>query len=90
MITYAVRMKFAPEDRLDIVEVLRSLTAASRQEPGCVTFIPHHVEDDQDTVLIYEQYVDQKALEAHRSSEHFKNMRWAGSTRRCASGMWRT
>ncbi len=72
MITYAVRMKFASEDRLDIVEVLRSLTDASRKEPGCVTFIPHHVEDDQDTVLIYEQYVDQKALEAHRSSEHFK------------------
>ncbi len=72
MITYAVRMKFASEDRLDIVEVLRSLTEASRQEPGCVSFIPHQVEDDQDTVLIYEQYVDQKALEAHRGSEHFK------------------
>jgi quinol monooxygenase YgiN len=72
MITYAVRMKFASEDRPDIVEVLRSLTEASRQEPGCVSFIPHQVEDDQDTVLIYEQYVDQKALEAHRNSAHFK------------------
>jgi quinol monooxygenase YgiN len=72
MITYAVRMKFASEDRLDIADVLRSLTEASRQEPGCVSFIPHQVEDDQDMVLIYEQYVDQKALEAHRNSAHFK------------------
>jgi len=24
-------------------------------------------------VLIYEQYRDEKALEAHRASEHFKN-----------------
>ncbi len=72
MITYAVRMKFASEDRLEIVEILRGLTEASRKEPGCVSFIPHQVEDDPDTVLIYEQYSDQKALEAHRSSPHFK------------------
>jgi quinol monooxygenase YgiN len=25
-----------------------------------------------DTVLIYEQYVDENALKAHRESEHFK------------------
>jgi quinol monooxygenase YgiN len=31
------------------------------------------LEDDPDTVLIYEQYRDAKALAAHRESEHFKN-----------------
>jgi quinol monooxygenase YgiN len=31
------------------------------------------VEDDPDTVLIYEQYVDAKAQAAHHQSEHFKN-----------------
>ena len=30
------------------------------------------MEDDPDTVLIYEQYVDAKAQAAHRESEHFK------------------
>ena len=78
MITFTVRMKFASEDRLDIVEVLRALTEASRQEPGCVTFIPAHVEDDPDTVLIYEQYLDQKAQEAHRNTAHFKKYAVAG------------
>jgi quinol monooxygenase YgiN len=73
MISFAVRLKFAPEDRDDVVETLRVLAAASRQEPGCVSYIPHHVEDDPDTVLIYEQYVDAKAHAAHRESEHFKN-----------------
>jgi quinol monooxygenase YgiN len=72
MITFAVRLKFASEDRDDIVETLRVLATASRQEPGCVNYIPHHVEDDPDTVLIYEQYQDAKALAAHRESEHFK------------------
>jgi quinol monooxygenase YgiN len=73
MITFAVRLKFAPEDRADVVDTLRLLAEASRQESGCVSYIPHHVEDDPDTVLIYEQYRDAKALEAHRASEHFKN-----------------
>jgi len=73
MISFAVRLKFASEDRADVAESLRLLAAASRQEPGCISYIPHHLEDDPDTVLIYEQYRDRKALIAHRESEHFKN-----------------
>jgi quinol monooxygenase YgiN len=72
MISFTVRLKFAPEDRTDVVESLRLLTLASRQEPGCVSYIPHHVEDDPDTVLIYEQYLDAKAHAAHHETEHFK------------------
>ncbi len=37
MISFTVRMKFAPEDRDDVAEVLRLLTEASRQEPGCIS-----------------------------------------------------
>ena len=72
MITFTVRMKFPPEDRDDIAEILQQLTEASRQEPGCVSFIPHRVEGDPDTVIIYEQYRDAAAAEAHRQSAHFK------------------
>jgi quinol monooxygenase YgiN len=72
MVSFSVRMKFAPEDRADVVETLRLLAAASRQEPGCVSYIPHQVEDDPDVVVIYEQYRDQKALAAHRETPHFK------------------
>jgi quinol monooxygenase YgiN len=72
MISFVVRLKFAPEDRDDIVETLRLLATASRLEPGCINYIPHHVEDDPDTVLIYEQYVDAKSQAAHHQSEHFK------------------
>jgi quinol monooxygenase YgiN len=72
MISFTVRMTFHPEDRLEIAEALRKLATASRQEPGCVTYVPHYVQGDPDTVLIYEQYRDDAAAEAHRSSEHFK------------------
>ena len=53
---------FNPEDRAEMAEALRLLAAASRIEPGCVSYIPHHVEDDPDTVLIYEQYRDGRPL----------------------------
>jgi quinol monooxygenase YgiN len=72
MISFAVRLKFGPEDRAEVVESLHALTLASRQEPGCVSYIPHHLEEDPDTVIIYEQYRDAKALADHRASEHFK------------------
>jgi quinol monooxygenase YgiN len=72
MITFMVRMTFAQEDRADVAETLRALAVASRQEPGCATYIPHYVEGNPDTVLIYEQYRDAEAAEAHRNSPHFK------------------
>jgi quinol monooxygenase YgiN len=72
MISFYVRLKFASEDRDDVAESLRALAAASRQEPGCVNYIPHFLEDEPCTVVIYEQYLDAKALAAHRESPHFK------------------
>jgi quinol monooxygenase YgiN len=72
MISFTVRMTFSPDDRAEIAEALRAVTLASRQEPGCVTYIPHYVDGDRDTVLIYEQYRDAAAAEAHRQSTHFK------------------
>ncbi|HEX4285827.1 MAG TPA: antibiotic biosynthesis monooxygenase [Terracidiphilus sp.] len=71
MISFTVRMRFAPEDRDDVAEFLRRLTEASRQEPGCVSYIPHRVEGDPDAVVIYEQYQDHAAADAHRASPHF-------------------
>lgn len=72
MISFTVRLKFKPEDREDIREALRAVTAASRKEPGCMTYIPHTVDGDADIVVIYEQYKDAAAGDAHRASEHFK------------------
>ncbi len=72
MISFTVRITFSSGDRSEIAEILHALTTASRQEPGCVSYTPHALYDDPDTILIYEQYKDKEALEAHQSSEHFK------------------
>lgn len=78
MISFTVRMKFRSEDRQRVAETLTTLAHASRQEPGCVTYLPHTVDGEPDTVVIYEQYEDQKALDAHRASAHFKECAVAG------------
>ncbi|SNT31863.1 Quinol monooxygenase YgiN [Granulicella rosea] len=72
MISFIVRMRFDADDHEAIATNLRALTAASRQEPGCVSYVPHFVEDDSNVVLIYEQYVDEAALEHHRHTPHFQ------------------
>lgn len=71
MVSFTVRMTFRPDDREEIATILRELAAASRQEPGCVSYVPHRVESDPDTIVIYEQYRDQAALDAHRATSHF-------------------
>jgi quinol monooxygenase YgiN len=71
MLSFTVRLRFEQQDCEQVTEWLRHLTVASRQEPGCVSYIPHFVEGDACTVLIYEQYADEAALEHHRNTSHF-------------------
>jgi quinol monooxygenase YgiN len=71
MLSFTVRMKFDETDREVVGEMLRELTRGSRQEPGCVSYIAHFVEGEPATVLIYEQYMDEAALEHHRNTPHF-------------------
>ena len=78
MISFIVRMHFAPEDRAQVSDLLRNLAEASRQEPGCVTYVPHTVEAEPDTVVIYEQYRDKAAAEFHRTTAHFQKFAAGG------------
>jgi quinol monooxygenase YgiN len=64
-------MKFRTEDRQEIADILRELAVLSRQEEGCVSYVPHVVESDPDTVVIYEQYRSEAAVEHHRGTAHF-------------------
>jgi quinol monooxygenase YgiN len=64
-------MTFREDDREEIAQILKQLTPLSREEPGCVSYIPHTVESDPNTVVIYEQYEDEAAVEHHRGTPHF-------------------
>jgi quinol monooxygenase YgiN len=68
-------MTFEQGDHDEIAQILCQLAESSRQEPGCVSYIPHFVDGEACTVLIYEQYKDEAALDHHRNSPHFHQ--WA-------------
>ncbi len=78
MISFTVRMRFRAEDRETVAGILRELTEASRQEPGCANYVAHTVAGEPDTVLIYEQYRDEAAREAHRAAPHFARLATEG------------
>lgn len=82
MISFTVRLTFGGREREVVAELLARLAPLSRQEPGCVTYLPHFVEGEPCTVLIYEQYRDEKALDHHRGTEHFHRYATEGLYRR--------
>ena len=58
----------------EAVGVMRELAEATRQEPGCIHYIPVQDRDDRRRFMFYEQYTDEAALEAHGASEHFQRL----------------
>jgi quinol monooxygenase YgiN len=72
--TLVVRMT-APDGEQDrAADLIRRLEAASREEPGAVHYIAHRDPEDPRVFLLYEQYRDQAAFEAHGQTEHFKEL----------------
>ena len=61
-----------PGSEEDVWDAIGHLVGPSREEPGCLGYIPHRSLEDERTFLLYETYVDQSAYEAHAASEHFK------------------
>ena len=67
-VTYTVK-----EGELDaVLGAIRPLVEESRLEPGCLAYEAHRDSEDGNRFLLYEQYEDEAALQAHADSDHFK------------------
>jgi quinol monooxygenase YgiN len=66
-VTYVI--KAGRED--EAVALFRALTGPARAEPGCRMYLVHRSTTEPRRFFLYEQYTDQAALDAHRSSAHF-------------------
>lgn len=53
-------------------EAIAGLTKATREEAGCISYIPHVVANNPAEIIILEKYVDEAALQVHANSPHFK------------------
>ncbi len=56
----------------DVISTFTKLAEGSRREPGCRMYIVHQHRDNPRHFLVYEQYDDDAALQAHRDSAHFQ------------------
>lgn len=60
----------------DTVEVLlrEMMDIVGRDEPDCLLFRVTRSPRDGDVFLLYEEYVDEGALDAHRRTPHFRDL----------------
>lgn len=72
MIVLVVTWKAHKGNEAEVARLFALLRAESRKEPGCRMYLVHRHLTDPTRFLIYEQYDDQAALDAHRASPHFR------------------
>jgi quinol monooxygenase YgiN len=60
----------------DLVEATlrRMAEAVHSSEPECVVYRASRSLEDPDVFVLYEEYVDESALEAHRTTPHFQEL----------------
>ena len=68
-----VRWEVRPGDAAELEAILLEHQEHSRAEPGCLAWVAHRGET-RGSFLLYEQFVDRAAFEAHRETPHFKEI----------------
>lgn len=71
MIVVIVHMMMKPGTEEECVRLSREMTEESRKEAGCLQYATLQSRENPRSFAVYEQYVDQAALDSHRTSAHF-------------------
>lgn len=58
----------------EIASILKEMAEHSNAEPGCALYTVNRSVEDPRRFLLYEQYHDRAAFEAHRETAHFKDL----------------
>jgi quinol monooxygenase YgiN len=74
MLVIAARYLTQEGQEATVASILTEMAAISNSdaEPGCVLYTVNQSTEDPRVFLLYEQYVDQAAIDAHTQSEAFK------------------
>ena len=59
-------------EEAEVERILRTMVPLTLQEPGCLTYIALRSDEDPREFLLFEQYQDKAALDAHQASDHFQ------------------
>ena len=74
--TYVVSITWIakPGEEDAVADALRRLREPTRAEDGVIEWRPNRDPEDPRVFLIYEQYRDKAAFEAHGQTDHFKEL----------------
>lgn len=70
MLVVAGRIAVKPERREDAVRLALEVAAATRAEPGCLSYRFYADLEDPGTFFIFEEWRDQTALDGHFTTPH--------------------
>ena len=74
MITLIATLKIKEGKMEEAVNALKEIVPKIKaSEQGCLEYIPHTVRGDENTIIIYEKYLDKDALKMH-SANLMKNI----------------
>jgi autoinducer 2-degrading protein len=63
------------EGKLDsVLQILKEVSKKSSEEKGNLFYKIHQSKDDQNTLILFEGYQNESALEFHKNSEHYQNL----------------
>ncbi|RZK96528.1 MAG: antibiotic biosynthesis monooxygenase [Hymenobacter sp.] len=75
IIAVAAEWRAQPGQEETVRQLMVQAAAAVRQhEPGNLLYMAHQDPADPAHFFFYEQYADQKALDAHRDSAHYQEL----------------
>lgn len=75
MRTLLARYHVEPGRGDEVEAALQKMAAAvARDEPGCVLYRAARSVEEPDVFVLYEEYVDEGALLAHRETTHFRDL----------------
>jgi quinol monooxygenase YgiN len=74
MLVQSVHFTFAPEDADKAAAILRELRDASRGEEGVIAFDVARGQDKPNVFVLWEEYRDKGALDAHKATEHYDRL----------------
>lgn len=58
----------------EVAALLTEMTPFAKSEPGCKAYIINRSVDNPNSFLLYEQYVDAAAFDAHRENPDFQRI----------------
>jgi len=64
------RMTVLPGHEDEVLDLMRTVAAATRQEDGCLAYELHRAKDNPRAIVVYESWASPEAMAAHHRSAH--------------------